>query len=95
MKQTQENKVLAQLKEYGYVTRNWALSNYISRLSGIIHSLEKDGYVFDAYYTDDKDYMYTLVASPLKSIQQVEIKDGKAIISYKFEPIIKVQQRLL
>ncbi len=65
MKQTQKDKVLKQLRGTGFVTRNWALSNYISRLSAIMLDLKKDGINFEAK-DDGRDYRYTLLDKPKK-----------------------------
>lgn len=40
MKKTQDERVLERIKEVGYVDRDWALANYISRLAAIIGRLE-------------------------------------------------------
>ena len=39
--ETQGDKILARIKEVGYVDRNWALANYISRLAAIVPILEE------------------------------------------------------
>jgi len=44
MKKSQEELVIKQLQENGQVSRNWALRNYISRLSAIILNLRKSGW---------------------------------------------------
>jgi len=44
LNKSQEQKVKEQLKENGYVSRNWALRNYISRLGAIIFNLKQQGY---------------------------------------------------
>jgi len=44
MTKSQEQIVIKQLQENGQVSRNWALRNYISRLSAIILNLKKAGY---------------------------------------------------
>jgi len=41
MKKSQEQQVVQQLQENGQVSRNWALRNFISRLSAIILNLRK------------------------------------------------------
>lgn len=61
----QEEQVLYHLQEYGDVSRNWALSQNITRLSAIIQDLEAKGFVFDADYKSteygDNDYLYVLI----------------------------------
>lgn len=67
MKQSQKQKVLKYLRENGFVTRNWALQNYISRLSAIMLDLKNEGVNFEA---GDKgnDYVYTLKDKPKETI---------------------------
>ena len=63
MKRTQINLVIEQLEAKGYVSRNWALGKYISRLGAIIHSLKKLGWEFDGQFREmngGKDYFYFL-----------------------------------
>lgn len=59
MKKTQYNVVLRHLIKYGYVTRNWCLRKYISRLSAIIYELKKQGYRFEIS-REGGDYKYIL-----------------------------------
>lgn len=59
MKKTQYNVVLRHLIKYGYVTRNWCLRKYISRLSAIIYGLKKRGYRFEIS-REGGDYKYIL-----------------------------------
>jgi hypothetical protein len=74
---TQEQIILNQLKEHGFVTRNWALQNFISRLGAIICDLNQDGYVIhgDWIKTENgKDYKYTLVEEKVKKIEPMYVK---------------------
>ena len=50
--------VLRELKEKGYITRNYALKHYISRLGAIIYHLKQKGYdiVGERVYYDDIDF---------------------------------------
>jgi hypothetical protein len=41
MKITQEEQVVARIKEVGFVDRNWALSKYISRLAALMPIIEE------------------------------------------------------
>jgi hypothetical protein len=50
MKTSQKDIVEKQLKEYGEVSRNFCLKNYISRLSAIIQKLEEEGWEFEPTY---------------------------------------------
>ena len=68
VKQTQKQFVKEILEKDGYISRNFCLRNYISRLGAIICSLEKDGYRFKAEYVPvsttwgaSKDYKYTVI----------------------------------
>ena len=61
--------VKQKLLDDGYITRNEALQNYISRLSAIIYSLKQDGWNIVGERKEYKkkngekgyDYVYTLV----------------------------------
>jgi len=54
-----------QLNETGEVTRNWAVSNYITRLAAIMHTLKSErGYVITSKYVktkNGKDFVYKLI----------------------------------
>ncbi len=67
---SQKDKVLKLMREQGFVTRNWALQNYISRLSAIMLDLKNDGVNFEAkdYGTD---YKYTLLDKPKVEVYTV------------------------
>jgi hypothetical protein len=66
---TQTEFVLNKLKEVGYISRNQALSNYITRLGAIIDTLKRKGYKIEGAYNkgglyanlSKKDYIYRLV----------------------------------
>lgn len=65
--QTQKEKVKEHLVKYGYVRRNWALRNYISRLSAIVYELRDEGWTLKGDYVDTKngrDYKYELISLP-------------------------------
>ncbi len=59
---SQKQKVLKLLREQGFVSRNWALSNYISRLGAIICDLKKTMDI-EAKWVEN-DYIYTLKDKP-------------------------------
>ena len=60
MKNTQTEIIKNRLLEDKRVSRNWALSNYISRLSACIHTLRhEEGMNIDGEYVG-RDYVYTL-----------------------------------
>jgi len=62
MKQAQIDIVKRELQEKGFITRNWCLKNYISRLGAIIHLLKKEMDIKGKYhkYEYGKDYVYYL-----------------------------------
>lgn len=64
MKQSQVDIVKAELLEKGYVSRNWCLKKYITRLGAIIHRLNKDEAMEIkgrfVPYEHGKDYVYYL-----------------------------------
>lgn len=67
---SQKAKVLKQMREMGYVTRNWCLSQFpaITRLSAIMLDLKKDGINFEAKDLDG-DYIYKLLDKPKQIIE--------------------------
>lgn len=75
MKQTQRQQVIDRLKNNGEVSRNWALSNYITRLAAIVAVLEAEGFEFTTY-RDDNDYCYKLAKVATRRQVQVVEKDG-------------------
>lgn len=65
---TQKEWVLEHLQQYGSISRNEALKEYITRLASIIKKLEYDGYKFrtewetkETRFGTAKDYRYYLV----------------------------------
>lgn len=63
-KETQLLWVKYQLAKYGKVSRNKALSKYISRLGAYICDLRKTGVQIHGSYVDTKngrDYVYTIM----------------------------------
>lgn len=61
LNQSQRQLVIKELEENGYVSRNWALRNFISRLGAIICDLNKDGYDLIGSFISmngGKDYIY-------------------------------------
>lgn len=64
---TQKEWVKEQLLQHGKVSRNQALSIYISRLGAIIYDLNKDGWKIVGEIVPKnggKDYVYTLNPAP-------------------------------
>jgi len=56
---TQIKVVDNQLNKYGYISRNWCLRRWITRLSAIIYDLKKKGYQFEIERRNN-DYVYKL-----------------------------------
>ncbi len=61
---TQKEIVLKELRETGFVSRNWCLSNHISRLGAIMNRLKNEGIKFRTVSERTKDrvgdYKYIL-----------------------------------
>ncbi len=83
MKESQKTKVLKLLRSQGYVTRNWALQNYISRLGAIVLTLKKEGMDIKAEHMENGDYKYTLLVKP-KEVTVYTRENGKKIIVPKW-----------
>jgi hypothetical protein len=62
-KLSQKDIVLKQMRATGSVSRNWCLSQYISRLSGYILDFHKEGMNIEGKWVDG-DYVYTLLNKP-------------------------------
>jgi len=72
-----------QLMENGEVSRNYAISNYITRLGAIIHKLNKNGWVIRGHFEkteNGRDYIYNLIDAPKRKV--VEFKNGKPYLIY-------------
>ena len=68
----QEEFVKKQLLLNGFISRNFCLENYVSRLSAIIQNLEADGWCFDPKYVKGKkgrNFVYYLVSCPMKKVE--------------------------
>lgn len=63
MKTAQIEIVKKELDLYGFISRNWCLKHFISRLGAIICRLKKEGYVFSTRRIDG-DYAYILEITP-------------------------------
>ncbi len=60
-KQTQEEFVIEQIKEFGTISRNLCLKNYITRLGAIVCDLNKKGYKLKGEFVKTeygKDFVY-------------------------------------
>lgn len=60
MKRSQLDRVRYKLNHDGYITRNEALRNFISRLSAIILILKKQGWKFETV-EEKGDYKYIVI----------------------------------
>ena len=63
MKKTQLQKIKDALLKDGYVSRNWCLQNFITRLGARINDLKKEGYQIEGRFIATaygKDYRYFL-----------------------------------
>ena len=72
--QTQKTFVISQLKDYGKISRNFCLQNFITRLGAIVEKLNNEGYVIQGAYEKTekgKDYIYTLISLPPKSKYEI------------------------
>ena len=78
---TQKAQIVKILLEKGGISRNTALSMFISRLSAHILDLKKEGWEFETH-RHNGNYVYILKSSPLKA---VEYRVGDRII-IKYEP---------
>jgi hypothetical protein len=54
---TQLEIIKKQVDDHGFVSRNWCLAQFITRLGARICDLEKQGYEFTASY-EGSDYVY-------------------------------------
>lgn len=64
MKHNQLKVIKWKLEKEGSISRNWALSRYISRLGAYICDLKAEGYKFTAGYKkvkNGRDFVYFLV----------------------------------
>lgn len=84
-KKTQEERIINKLFKDGFITRNEALQNFISRLGAIICDMQTKGWEFEAKFikTDTgRDYIYRVIKSPFKKVEYT-IPDGRTIIRYE------------
>ena len=79
MKQTQKEFVVSKLKKDGSISRNFCLSNYISRLGSIINNLNREGWQLDGE-NKDGDYIYKVKDSPFRKVVYT-LPDGREIIT--------------
>jgi hypothetical protein len=92
MKKTQEQIVIEQLKQNGFITRNWCLQNYISRLGAIICDLNKKGWDIQGDWIKtehSKDYKYHLISHPTRTITQIDESAPPVKIGGVWRPVFK------
>ena len=85
MKQSQTNFIIQQLNLNGFISRNFALKNFIGRLASRMDDLRKAGWEFETKIVKEnggKNFYYYVKSSPLKkTIYKVEGMD-KEIVTY-------------
>lgn len=74
---SQRQFVVNKLKTDGFITRNFALKNFISRLSAIILTLKEEGWNIEGK-DDNGDYIYEVKGSPFKK-EYFRLPDGQII----------------
>lgn len=84
---TQQKIVERKLVDDGFVTRNWALQNYISRLGAIINKLRREGWEISAgeYVTTrtGKDFKYSLINGKLKKVAYRDMEGNVLAVRYE------------
>lgn len=81
MKKTQKDIVIKQLLSTGYISRNWCLERFISRLGAIICDLKEEGWDFKTK-TIEGNYWYKAIKSPYKKVTYTDKVDGTVRTSY-------------
>lgn len=71
-RKTQLDIILEKLAHDGEISRNWCLRNYISRLSGRVLDLRREGYEFEVERRGN-DYVYVLTFDPTKQPKQLSL----------------------
>ena len=75
--ETQKTMIVKRLLEMGGISRNWALRNFISRLSAHILQLRREGWEFETI-RHNGNYIYKTIKCPL---QKVEYRAGDKVIT--------------
>lgn len=81
---TQINFIIDQLKVNGFISRNFALKNFIGRLASRMDDLRNLGWEFETKIVKEnggKNFYYYVTKSPLKKYSY-EV-DGKTITLFK------------
>lgn len=74
---SQKQFVINKLNTNGFITRNYCLKNYISRLSALILNLKNEGWNIEGR-DDNGDYIYEVKGSPFKK-EYFTLPDGQII----------------
>ncbi len=69
---TQKQRIINQLEEYGEVSNFWAINNYILRLGALIFVLRDEEWIIDGEYSKEKivgksntkNFIYKLIKRP-------------------------------
>lgn len=83
---TQIEWAIAQLKEYGRLTRNEALRERITRLGAIICSLNKQGWEIKGRWEKTKlgrDYVYEVIRMPFKRVEYYIPDINQKVVRYE------------
>lgn len=86
--QSQLEYVRKLLLNYGSVSRNHLLEQFITRGGAIINKLKNEDFEIEGRYVktkNGKDYIYTLISSPYKKVEY-RVPDRDIIIT-KYEKI--------
>lgn len=70
-KLSQKEQIIKKLLDDGFVSRNWALQNYIGRLASRMTDLKDEGWVFRTERVKENggvNFYYYVEASPLKKV---------------------------
>ena len=79
---TQKQIVINKLKTDGFITRNYCLKIFISRLGAIIDMLKKEGWQIEGR-NDNGDYLYEVKGTPFKKVEYFVPALNKKIDSYE------------
>ena len=84
MKKSQLEFIKEKLLTDGFITRNYCLKNYISRLGARINDLKRAGWNVEGKHEENGDYIYELKGSPYqKIVYRVPELDNKEITTFK------------
>jgi hypothetical protein len=91
-KLSQKKRIIGQLKQFGFITRNSCLKNSISRLGSIICNLKSEGYEFETSDMPDGDYKYTWInPKPKEKWEYVERNGERVAVKVLEEPKTQIK----